>query len=67
MLDLLSEAMKIEIIRDVFLVHFCEEFMAFQVAKPLDPAIARFTVIVVIQVLVYIACNCRVRLGTNIE
>ena len=62
-LDLFSEAVKIEIISDVLLVYFGEKFMSLEVAKPLNPAVAGLTVVVIIKVLVYISCNCRVRLA----
>ena len=65
-LDLLSEAMEVEIIGDVLLVYFCEKLVSLKVAKPLNPAVARFTVIIIVKVLVYISCNCRVRLGSNL-
>ena len=56
--------MQIEIISDVLLVNFCEEFVAFEVAEPLDPAIATFAVVIVIKVLIYIhqICSVRIRL-----
>jgi len=63
-LDLFSEAMEIEIVCDVLLVHFCEKLVALQIAEPLDPAVSRLTVVVIVQILIYISCNCRVRLGT---
>ena len=65
MLHFLPEAVKIEIIRDIFLVDFCEKLVAFEIAEPLNPAVAGLTVVIVVQILVYIGCNCRVRLGTN--
>ena len=63
-LDLFSEAVKIEIISDVLLVNFCEKFVAFEVAEPLDPAIATFAVVIVVKVLIYIhqICSVRIRL-----
>ena len=56
--------MQIEIISDVLLVNFCEEFVAFEVAEPLDPAIATFAVVIVVKVLIYIhqICSVRIRL-----
>ena len=62
-LDLFSKPVKIEIISDVLLVYFGEKFMSFKVAKPLNPAVAGLTVIIIVKVLVYISCNCRVRLA----
>ena len=38
MLDFVAESMKVEVVGNVFLVHFCEELVAFEVAEPLDPA-----------------------------
>ena len=54
--------MQIEIISDVLLVNFCEKFVAFEVAEPLDPAIATFAVVIVVKVLIYISRNCIVRI-----
>ena len=65
MLDLLAEAVQVEIIGDVFLVHFGEELVSFQVAEPLNPAVAGLTVIFIVQVLIYIVCNCNVSLEQN--
>ena len=65
MLDLLAEAVQVEIIGDVFLVHFREELVSFQVAEPLNPAVAGLTVIFIVQVLIYIVCNCNVSLEQN--
>ena len=61
-LNFFSKSMQIEIISDVLLVNFCEEFVAFEVAEPLDPAIATFAVVIVVKVLVYISRNCIVRI-----
>ena len=61
-LDLFSKPVKIEIISDVLLVNFCEKFVAFEVAEPLDPAIATFAVVIVVKVLIYISRNCIVRI-----
>ena len=66
MLDLFSEAVEVKVIRDVLLVNLCEKFVALQVAKPLNPAVARLAVVFVIQVLIYITRNCKVRLGTKL-
>ena len=54
MLDFLPESVQVEIISDVLLINLCEKFMAFEVAEPLDPAIAAFAVIIVVKVLIYI-------------
>ena len=62
-LNFLPEAMQVEIIGNVFLVYFCEEFVSFQVAEPLNPAVAGLTVIFIVQVLIYIGCNCNVSLN----
>ena len=48
MLDLLAEAVQVEIIGDVFLVHFGEELVSLQVAEPLNPAVAGLTVIFIV-------------------
>ena len=61
-LNFFSKSMQIEIISDVLLVNFCEEFVAFEVAEPLDPAIATFAVVIVVKVLIYISRNCIVRI-----
>ena len=44
------------------MVNFCEKFVAFEVAEPLDPAIATFAVVIVVKVLIYISRNCIVRI-----
>ena len=62
MLNFFSKSVQIEIISDVLLVNFCEEFVAFEVAEPLDPAIATFAVVIVVKVLIYISRNCIVRI-----
>ena len=59
--------MQVKIISDVFCLYLCKKLMTFEVAEPLDPAVARLAVVIVIQVLVYIPCNCRVRLGTHLK
>ena len=64
-LHFLPKTVQVEIIGDVFLVDFCEEFVSFQIAEPLNPAVAGLAVIFVVQVLVYIVCNCRVSLEQN--
>ena len=61
-LNFFSKSMQIEIISDVLLINFCEEFVAFEVAEPLDPAIATFAVVIVVKVLIYISRNCIVRI-----
>ena len=62
MLNFFSKSVQIEIISDVLLVNFCEKFVAFEVAEPLDPAIATFAVVIVVKVLIYISRNCIVRI-----
>lgn len=66
-LDLFSKPVKIEIISDVLLVYLSEKLVSLKVAKPLNPAVARFTIIIIVKVLIYISCNCRVRLGSNLS
>lgn len=46
--DLLPESVQVEIVSDIVLVDLGKEFVAFQVAKPLDPAIAAFTIVFVV-------------------
>ena len=48
MLYFLPETVKIEIIRDIFLVDFCEKLVAFEIAEPLNPAVAGLTVVIVV-------------------
>ena len=59
--------MQVKIVSDVFCLYLGKKLMTLEVTEPLDPAVARFTVIVVVQVLVYISRNCRVRLGTHLN
>ena len=47
-LDLLSEAMEVEIIGDVLLVYFSEELVTFEVTEPLDPAVSAVAVVFVV-------------------
>ena len=56
--------MEVEIVSDVLLINLREKFVAFQVAEPLNPAIAAFAVVIVIKVLIYIhqICSVRIRL-----
>ena len=56
--------MEVEIVSDVLLINLCEKFVAFQVAEPLNPAIAAFAVVIVVKVLIYIhqICSVRIRL-----
>ena len=50
-LDFLSETVQVEIVADVLLVDFDEKLVAFEVAKPTNPAISRLAVVVVIQLI----------------
>ena len=54
--------MEVEVVSDVLLIHLCEKFVAFQVAEPLNPAIAAFAVVIVVKVLIYIPRNCIVKI-----
>ena len=54
--------MEVEIISDILLINLCEKFVAFQVAEPLNPAIAAFAVVIVVKVLIYIPRNCIVKI-----
>lgn len=58
-LDFLSQPMQIEIIADVVLVNFNEEFVTLKVTEPRNPPSARFTVIIVVQILY--TCNPKVK------
>ena len=47
-LDLLTKAMQVEIISDVFLVDLDKEFMTFKVAEPRNPAFTAFGLVFII-------------------
>ncbi len=47
-LHLVSQAVQIEIVGDVFLVNLCEELVPLQVTEPLNPSIATLAVVFVV-------------------
>ena len=59
MLDLFAQSMKVEIVRDVFLVDLREELVTFKVTEPLDPAITAFAVVFVVHYSLLSVLFCR--------
>lgn len=48
--------MQVEIVADVVLVDLDKVFVAFEVAEPADPASARLTIIIIIE-LIWLMCH----------
>ena len=50
-LDLFAQAVEVEVVADEVFVHFDEELVAFEVAKPRDPPGAAFRVVIVVEIV----------------